>query len=391
MTAGPVRTIPVTTRRAPGGIGPHELVDLARRGLPSMLRPSGLFCFEVDQGDPSPGEVLAGPALRGESVRYSIIVVLGALRHERSVGAAAVDVERHLAAVQRYRPALGPGDLGLLLWAESRCGTSEAASTLAALDRCTDEQLDGLVGMELAWVVLGAVAALTSGHRARVLLDRSTAVLDRRTEGDGTLLAHRSTGRSLGPAWRSRFPNFATEVYALLALVELARHGLAADALDRARRLADLLIGSRLPDGGWPWLFDTHGEQVVEPYEVYSVHQDAMAPMALLPLADLTGDHRYRQAAHEGLGWLTGRNVLGVPLVDRERRIVHRSIRRRVASARMHLVVNTAASSLGLRARLDGADFEIDRTCRPYHLGWILEAWSPTVSRTPAGNGEVGS
>lgn len=382
MTAHAVRTIPVTTRPGPGTVTPRDLVELADRRLPRLLRPSGLFCFEVDQRDPSPGEVLAGPALHGESVRYSIMVVIGALRQRAATGTTSLDVEGHLAAVQRYRPALGFGDLGLLLWAESRFGHPDVTATISALERRTDEELRGLVGMEVAWIAIGAISAFSAGHPTWQLADRAMGVVVDRIRPGGRLVMHRSTGRTAARTLRSRFPNFATEIYSLLALVESARYGVVDGALDRARRLADLLIDRQGADGGWPWLFDARSERLVEPFEIYSVHQDAMAPMAFLPLADLTGDDRYRRAAYDGLAWLTGRNPLGRPLVDLERSVVHRSIRRRPASARLHLAVNTVASSVGVRARLDGRELEIDRTCRPYHLGWILEAWSPTVGRS---------
>ena len=67
----------------------------------------------------------------------------------------------------------------------------------------------------------------------------------------------------------------------------------------------------QLPDGGWPWLFDAERGTVVERYEVYSVHQDAMAPMGLFELSEATGDPRYRDAAVRGLAWIHGDNELG--------------------------------------------------------------------------------
>ena len=51
--------------------------------------------------------------------------------------------------------------------------------------------------------------------------------------------------------------------------------------------------------------------RIVEPYEVYSVHQHGMAPMGLLALAEATGDQRYVAAADRGLRWIYGRNELG--------------------------------------------------------------------------------
>ena len=77
-----------------------------------------------------------------------------------------------------------------------------------------------------------------------------------------------------------------------------------------------------------PWLYDAERGTVVERYEVYSVHQDAMAPMAFIELWEASGDTRYLDAVARGLRWIHGRNELGADMVDRENGLVLRSIRR---------------------------------------------------------------
>ncbi|HWS44463.1 MAG TPA: hypothetical protein VN636_01255, partial [Acidimicrobiia bacterium] len=176
---------------------------------------------------------------------------------------------------------------------------------------------------------------------------------------------------------RSRFPNFATEIYAVLALATVAKLGLDGDARALAVDAADELLRLQLADGGWPWLFDARRGIIVERYEVYTVHQDAMAPMALLDLTDATGDPRYRAAAIAGLEWSRGHNELGVDLLDAANHFAHRSIRRRGPWNRVALAANTAGSAtIGRPLRASGRALEVNRTCRPYHLGWMLEAWA---------------
>lgn len=123
-------------------------------------------------------------------------------------------------------------------------------------------------------------------------------------------------------------PNFATEIYTVMALTAVARNDLDLASRNEAIRLADALLEMQRPDGGWPWLFNAARGTVVEPYEVYSVHQDAMAPMALLALTDLTGDERYAGAARRGLRWGFGHNELSVNFYDAAHHFAHRSIRR---------------------------------------------------------------
>jgi hypothetical protein len=64
-------------------------------------------------------------------------------------------------------------------------------------------------------------------------------------------------------------------------------------------------------------------------------------------------------------------------MLDRDARIVYRSIRRRRPLDRAVLYANTLGSLLG-RAPLARwqRGLEINPTDRPYHLGWVLEAWS---------------
>jgi hypothetical protein len=63
-------------------------------------------------------------------------------------------------------------------------------------------------------------------------------------------------------------------------------------------------------------------------------------------------------------------------MVDCDEAIVYRSIRRKQPWARLLLYANTAAA-YGLGRPLPGEvrQVELNPTCRPYELGWLLEAW----------------
>ena len=152
-----------------------------------------------------------------------------------------------------------------------------------------------------------------------------------RSISSSSTIAHRAAlFRHFGDAgWRRRFPNFATQIYSVLALAVVARHGLDDRALPAAIATADRLLEMQLPDGGWPWLFDAERGTVVERYEIYSVHQDAMAPMALLELWEVCRDPRFTDAVARGLAWIHGGNELGMNMVDRANGLVLRSIRRK--------------------------------------------------------------
>jgi len=338
----------------------RELVEFALSKLPSMRLEDGVFCYEV---------TAPGLAPSGSSLRYTLICLLGLQRAK----AAGLDVPiepgelRDLLVDRIDDPEMTAGDLALLMWGDSRENSGALDAIAFRLHKMLGAELPDLEGLELSWLVTGAAEA-----GANELCDRALERQLDRANGPGSLFRHRDGGR------RARFPNFATQIYGVLALAVAARNGHMPDrALATARRVAGRLLELQRPDGGWPWIFDAKRGTVVEPYEIYSVHQDAMAPMALLELSEVTGDDQYREAAICGLNWLYGGNDLGRGMLDRQAGILYRSIRRTRGFDRAILYANTATSQLG-RAALSGmrGPLEVNPTDRPYHLGWILEAWA---------------
>jgi hypothetical protein len=236
-------------------------------------------------------------------------------------------------------------------------------------------QEGGLVareGMELAWIVIGLALQREAGLPGQdpALFAEAYEHLLARQEPSG-LFGHYGGGP------RRRFPNFATEIYSVLALATVARVDSMrrGEAIARAARASERLIELQLADGGWPWLFDARRGTVVERYEVYAVHQDAMAPMALLELTQVSGDPGFADAAVRGLGWLRGGNELGVDMLDEDEGLLYRSIRRRRPVDRLAIYGGTAASLVAGVTVPRGGPLEVYRTDRPYHLGWVLEAW----------------
>jgi hypothetical protein len=331
-----------------------------------MQLPSGLFCFERTKNTAEP---------RGESIRYTVIVLLGLAKAEAQGYDHGFDVERISAAVHSRleAPELRPGDFGLLLWLDARTGGGRGDDLLrklaAALDRAGG--LPARDGMELGWIVTGLAEQAERTGGERPLLTPALAELDRRLEQRTGLVYHHGA-RTL----RRRFPNFATQIYSVHALANVARLGLDDRAAETARKIAGALLPLQVRDGGWPWIYDAARGGVVERYELYSVHQHAMAPMALLELGAVTNDRRYAEAAGAGLAWIHGSNELGLDMADPAAGLIYRSLRRRPPWHRICLYANTAAAAVGTRAPFGRARrVEVNETCRPYELGWLLEAW----------------
>ena len=344
------------------------LIGFALESLPAMRLPDGTFCFERRAGEAAP---------RGRSPRYTLMVELGMLKARAAGYELPLDIDELNEITWRELdgPDLAPGDIGLMLWVDARRGGGRGGELVERLEASllAAGGLEARLGMELGWIVTGLAhhAAADGSATGARLLARALEQLLVVNRAPSHLFRH--FGR---PGRRRRFPNFATQIYSVLALATVARYGLDDRALPAARAAADRLLELQLPDGGWPWLFDAERGTVVERYEVYSVHQDAMAPMALLDLSEVCGDDRYRDAAVHGLGWIHGRNEAGLDMVDRANGLVLRSIRRRRPLDRAWLAAKTGASLAGLPTGSGTARLtEPNPTDRPYHFGWVLEAW----------------
>ncbi|NMB73859.1 MAG: hypothetical protein GYA21_01865 [Myxococcales bacterium] len=365
----------------------RELVRLAANGLGRMrsVEDPLLFAHEIAGKDARP---------RGTSLRYSLMVLLGTSRAEEHGIDCRTDRKklwrRLLERVDS--PQLTRGDVGLYLWNAARLGASEGPQLLQRVKTATENValLRSLEGMEVAWLMIGLVeyARVFQDDAARRLAENIGRFLfDEMVSLSGLLYQHGK--RDL----RRPLPNFATQIYGLLALSMAARAGLE-DAPERYRqaavRLAEAMLRSQLSDGGWPWIFSADEGVVVEPYEIYSVHQDAMAPMALLALYRLTQDARYLEISRKSVDWIFGQNELGQNMLQDGHGFIFRSIRRRKPWDRLTLWSQSGLAIV--RSKLPRGlprvpnipvktPVEINRTCRPYHLGWILEAWSGVVSK----------
>jgi len=365
--------VPLDPPRRPARAKVEDLVRLALRGLERMYDPAREVLFTRSfEGGPERVDHLGA--------RYTAMASIG-LADAIAAGFETPLDPRRLASSALER---GPEDeidhLAACLWADVASGGDLAGRLFPRLiDLVRDDGRTGrAVGRVLAWALTAlALHRERADGAERVRLDeaaRHLADIAMRgcwREGSG-LFAHRSTGPDIS---RSQ-TLFSTQVYWVYALSAYGRAVGDGEAARVAGRCADALIALRDPFGGWPWRYDARTGAVVERYPVYSVHQDAMAPMSLFRLAE-ADDRDVDDLALESLGWLW-RNDLSEEMVDANRAVIYRAIRRvppidrAFVSARWLPAALRSGSPWGSRPWFLG----IDATCRPYHLGWILHAWA---------------
>jgi hypothetical protein len=358
-----------------------RLLEVARTGLPGMQMSQGTACFTRRF---SPAGVVAGP--EGWSLRYTAITLLG-VRHLDPTGQRELLAGRTVAEVcdvlvDRLPSTDSVGDAALAVWAAVACGHDDLARALHRL-----ETLDAPSGsryvVDLGWIVSALVAARPVADVERQLARARARLLGSLT-GTRQLFGH-VTGPGLVPRYREHVGCFADQVYPIQALARLHASAPDAEALAVAERCADRICALQGPAGQWWWHYDSRTGDVIEGYPVYSVHQHAMAPMALLDLADAGGDVDL-DAIRRGLAWMVAAPETAEPLILDKQGLTVRKVARRDPRKLMRGV---RAATTGVRPglRLGALDLlwparTLDRECRPYEFGWLLDCW---LGGLPAG------
>jgi hypothetical protein len=177
-------------------------------------------------------------------------------------------------------------------------------------------------------------------------------------------------------SWRRRFASFATQTYLTIACYNVS--GLLKD--DRPLALANAcvkkLISLQGPQGEWPWFYHVPTGKVVDFYEVYSVHQDGMAP-AFLEHAERHGVPGARDALLRGFEWIYGANQIGQSMLRPQIGMIVRSqVRKSELNSKAKRLLRSSFHALVSRSQglIDPSELTLRLECRSYHLGWVL--WS---------------
>lgn len=350
------------------------LCDLAARGLAQMLDPqSQLFCYRLKK---------SAQGLERESIshRYTMMTLLGLHRLEATGQPSPVDINAVLEALVRDTSWLTcTGDFGLLLWVCAVISPGRLPEVCArlrpkgALNRYSSGR-DART-MEVAWLLAGMAHCVLAGHdNVSGLVEEGLAAFQllKLNCGASGVFGHLARGRSIQGFLRGRIGTFADQVYPIYALSMLAKACHHEEAKRLALHSARVICGLQGPLGEWSWHYDSSTGRVVSRYPVYSVHQHAMAPMALFAVGDITGEN-LSDYIHRGLSWISGNNELGFDFVDPSHAVIWRSL----YLGRPDAYIDSALRSLRLRnGSARPAQLKITYECRPYELGWLLYAFA---------------
>ena len=351
----------------------NSLLRTAADGLTKMFRPeSRTFAFTQQRG--ATGEL----ELFGESVRYGAIVLLGLSRlpedQQRRIlhGDSASSFCGYM--IGNVQGITNVGDVALIAWAAAELDHPQldvVISRLRTLDDGTPCET-----VPAAWIVAAFTAArdrADTGNAAHTAAGRLLAC----SSPVARVFPHH-TDPAIAPRGRAHVSCLADQVYPIQALARYAYAYGHDDAMRAANDCAAQICKVMGPAGQWWWHYEARTGDVIEGYPVYSVHQDSMAPMALLDLAEAGGDE-HPDAIRLGLSWMVESPEIGRSLIDESEGVIWRKVGRGDPK-KLVRVAHAAGSAIRPGFRLGVLDriFPprlVDEESRPYHLGWVLYAW----------------
>ncbi len=274
------------------------------------------------------------------------------------------------------------GDFALSLWAGIESGEGNCDQFAQALEQCWDEQAGSCNAVELGWIVHACTISIRQSDffesHLRPVLDDAHKRLSCLFDAEHNLF-QRHNRKEIHEVISRRVACFADQVYPILAMSTFGTTFDDKTSIDFAGRAVEQICRFQGDLGQWQWHYDVLGGKVCEEYPVFSVHQDAMAPMAIIA-ADRACGTNHMKEIELGMRWLFGANELDMHMVLEDKGIIWRDIERREPN-RFSRVVRSLCCLTGMDGlhKLTGKCFNrfiINYECRPYHLGWILYAWA---------------
>ena len=358
-------------------IFPQHLIELSIRGLKEMFDEGNmLFCYRMKRTD-------KGLKKEGFSYRYTLISLLGLCQFQAHGFKQSLDLKQALGKLIDNRCEINNlGDLGLLIWLCALASPERLANVFCGLDveNALERYGDALLGrtMELSWFLAGLCHTAVALNKALPSLDRvvlNTYRMILENYGGNGIFGHQNR-KTFGGKMRGRIGTFADQVYPIYAFSAFTQVYGDKEALRIALDCSDAICKLQGPLGQWWWHYDSATGNMIGRYPVFAVHQDGMAPMALLTIGKIAGTD-FLEPIYKGISWVTGDNELNQNLVDSKSSLIWRSVSRKNFKQYSEL----GSSFLGAnRVRKVPSDLRVNFECRPYHLGWVLYASSLTNS-----------
>jgi hypothetical protein len=312
--------------------------------------------------------------LDGRNTRYTLINLIGLYKAQCNGYNIKIDLKKVLASqVKKADKFDGIGEIGLLLWATALISPEKLLKILTKINfqniLNTYKDAKNKLTMEHSWLLIGVLVASTFNETFKNsigTLPEKLFKIIRKNYGGSGIFKHQDDNKILGK-FRGNIGSFADQVYPIYAFSLFSKLRNNEEALLIANECANTLCNNQGENGEWLWHYDSRDGNVISKYPVYSVHQDAMAPMALFAVQKASGIY-YQDYILKGLDWL----VENAEMIDTKNNIIWRSINPPEA----HRKFKSTLAHFGISTDEEYNNLEVTKECWSYHLGWLLHAFA---------------
>lgn len=348
------------------------------RALNSLAIRSLVSLYNEESGFFSGRATLADNSLQFSeaSRKHSVVALLGLHRFVQSGGSVPFDLAAIRDAVLRDNSwVTNAGELGLLTWFAAVCAPENLDRIFKEFDfeNSLSIYADGRQGRTngLAWFLAGlSHARLAQPNSPSLVEDLAVDAYHLLTgnQGDNGIFGHAAQTGFPREALYARLGSFSDQIYSIYALSKFARAFQVEEPLESALSCANAVCALQGDMGQWWFLYDKRTTKVVNPYPVFSVHQDGTAACGLLALEEATG-RSFQRAIFKGLPWVTGANELGADLRNVEKGTIWHSIGPAKKITRYWKAV---LGILKMSPNPHAEGLAVRYECRPDHFGWLL-------------------
>ncbi len=305
--------------------------------------------------------------------KYSMNTFMGLYKAQLAGYEVPFDIQSdfHKLSKNVKEPYVQAEDVAATVWTAGSIGMQIPAPALSELESIMQDDafLKSATSQTMSWLIFALLAAhgdyIKYAHK--LVQYMSARYMDKETH----LVRHKPSG------FRSDWSSFAASCYTAYVFLYYAKICSNERVHNLGIKIARKLVELQGAQGQWPWYYYVPGGVVADYYQVYSVHQEAMAPLFLLEAID-QGYDEFRKPLIKGFKWILGENELGQSMVSTEHSLIWRSV---VRNSQMEKCVRfargLASKFFGYKSKpVSNDSLYINRECRSYELGWALWAFA---------------
>jgi hypothetical protein len=351
-----------------------EIVQISLKGLEEMFLPeTNEFAMTKLKSNNS-------IVIENSNLRYTLINLIGLQKAQSHSFSVNLDITKILKSKFDNLDSINNiGDLGLLLWAISLISPEFATQLLTKinLNEVLNEFKDSKSGytMELSWFLTGLLFASTFNEKFKNSIDNLPNIVYKRIRknyGGNGIFQHEDKNNFEGKL-RANIGTLADQLYSIYALSLFSQQMNNEEALLIAKECSEKICLHQGKYGEWDWQYNSEDGNVVNRFPIHSVHQLALAPMALFSIQMASGVE-FTENIFKSINWLCENPKLQKQIIDKK----NNAIWNKVAPV-FNNKLNSIFNFLKFYSFGKYLNPKVEYVCSSYDFGWILYTFAGRI------------